>query len=56
MATTPKQDSSAGPDDRALLEKANAEKEAGTRYESGLVPLFWLAIPFVLLLIYGYLS
>jgi hypothetical protein len=38
------------------FEQMNAETEANTTYESGLIPLLWLAIPFVLLLIYGILS
>lgn len=27
-----------------------------TQYESGLKPLVWLLVPFVLLLVYGYFS
>ena len=34
----------------------NADIEANTKYESGLIPLVWLGIPFVLVLIYGFFS
>ena len=56
MAKTPNNDSSTQRRKLDSFEKMNAEAEANTKYENALIPLLWLAIPFVALLIYGYLS
>ncbi len=32
----------------------NAANEANTEYASGLIPLLWLGIPFLLVLLYGF--
>lgn len=37
-------------------ESKNAEAEVNTKYDSGWFPILLLAIPFVLILIYGYFS
>jgi hypothetical protein len=58
MATKPQDHSSASSprETRDSFESKNANAEANTEYASGLIPLLWLGIPFVLILIYGYLS
>jgi hypothetical protein len=58
MATKPQNHSNAGSPCETLdsFESRNADAEANTEYASGLIPLLWLGIPFVLILIYGYFS
>lgn len=38
------------------FERKNAEAEANFKYESALIPLLWLLLPFILILIYGFYS
>ena len=47
-----------GPERHALEspEQANAEAQGGDHYSSGLIPLLWLGIPFILVLLYGLLG
>ena len=56
MAKTPDQSSFTPRRELDSFERMNAEAEANTKYENGLIPLVWLAIPFVLVLIYGIFS
>ncbi len=36
--------------------RQNAETEASAHYDNSLVPLLWLLIPFIAVLVYGFLS
>jgi hypothetical protein len=35
---------------------SDAEPAAPIKYESGLIPLLWIGIPFLLILLYGFLT
>jgi hypothetical protein len=56
MAESSKSDSGKDRSKRDTIEKMRALAKANTPYESGLIPLLWLAIPFAAVLIYAIVS